>query len=64
MKPFGILVGMWTLVFWGQFPPVDSDLPLLLSSDNRLYSVSFVNLFVYLFIFGCVGSSLLRPGFL
>ena len=34
------------------------------SSDSEFFGFFKINLFIYLYIFGCIGSSLLRVGFL
>ena len=58
---------LWLLVFISfierLFPPVNiNNLPLNSFSTFRVFF--FLNKFIYLFIFGCIGSSLLRAGFL
>ena len=45
-------------------PPSHTCIAIIKSGSFFLFSFKFINLFIYLFIFGCVGSSFLCEGFL
>ena len=44
----------------------DENMPNFINQRNAVYFIYFIfiNLFLYVFIYGCVGSSLLHAGFL